>query len=90
MGIFSSLSGGTIMADIRPKLLDRLRSTLLVGLTGRGRGWGTGDCEASGCETRGEGEVWAGLGEQEPADRFVSASGLESTRAKAMHAPSLQ
>jgi hypothetical protein len=50
------------MAEYRSKVLDRLRSVLLFGLAGRGRAWGMDDCEARGCETRGEGEVGAGLG----------------------------
>ena len=50
------------MAEYRSKVLDRLRSTLLFGLAGRGRAWGTDDCEAGGSETRGEDEVGAGLG----------------------------
>jgi hypothetical protein len=50
------------MAEYRSKFFDRLRSTLLFGLTGRGRAWGTGGSEAVGCETRGEGEVGARLG----------------------------
>jgi len=48
------------MAEYRSKVLDRLRSALLFGLAGRGRAWGTGDCEAGGCETAGV--VGAGLG----------------------------
>lgn len=48
------------MAEYRSKVLDRLRSALLFGLTGRGRAWGTVDCGIEGEDETGSGGAGAG------------------------------